>query len=398
MRHPSTTRTAFVLGLVGVGLLMAACSSSSKTSTSSTAESTPSGPALSLLYTVDGEGLVLHDARTDTSRTLVPGASHDGRRAASTSGRYLAFSYTAADSTHLALLDLQTRAMRTLDRRAASATYSLAWHSEEDRIAFAYYEPAASGTRGPGDVFVATPDGATRNVGCRAARDVLHWLPTGSLATRNDDTLYLVAPSDCATRASADAARIREPAHAATGNRLAYIYRELTYDRDAREYTPDSSLFVGDARAQDAEKLFGPERRVRDLKWAPEGAELAFETRVEESGHRQIAVYDAAADRTVFLTPPDQVAADQVRPRWSPDASCVAYMRRGAETATAAVRVEGQERQLGRVDGTVWGWLDTRTLAVPGPDSLRIKTIDGQTKYTHPAPRTLIYAWSRNPA
>jgi hypothetical protein len=113
--------------------------------------------------------------------------------------------------------------MRTLDRRAASATYSLAWHSEEDRIAFAYYEPAASGTRGPGDVFVATPDGATRNVGCRAARDVLHWLPTGTLATRNDDALYLVAPSDCATRASADAARIREPAHAATGNRLAYI-------------------------------------------------------------------------------------------------------------------------------------------------------------------------------
>jgi hypothetical protein len=106
MRHPSTTRTAFVLGLVGVGLLMAACSSSSKTSTSSTAESTPSGPALSLLYTVDGEGLVLHDARTDTSRTLVPGASHDGRQAASASGRYLAFSYTAADSTHLALLDL----------------------------------------------------------------------------------------------------------------------------------------------------------------------------------------------------------------------------------------------------------------------------------------------------
>jgi len=87
-----------------------------------------------------------------------------------------------------------------------------------------------------------------------------------------------------------------------------------------------------------------------------------------------------------------------VRPRWSPDASYVAYTRRGAETTTAAVRVEGQERQLGRVDGAVWGWLDTRTLAVPGPDSLRIQTIDGQTKYTHPAPRTLIYAWSRNPA
>lgn len=403
MKHLSVPYTAFVLllGLAGAGLLVTGCSSSSQTSDASSDESATTqsaGPTLSLLYTTADETLVLHDARTDTARTLVSGAAHNGVRARSASGRYLAFSYTTADSSHLALLDLRTQTMQAVDRRPASATYSLAWHARDDRLAFAYYEPAASGVRGPGNVFVATPDGATRDVGCRAAREVLHWLPDGSLATRNDDKLYLVAPGDCATRAAADAAKIREATYDPGGDHLAYIYRELTYDSEANEYTPDSSLFLSDGRGQNAEKLFGPERRVRTLRWAPEGGELAFETRVEASGQRQIAVHDAAADRTVFLTPPDQVSADQVRPNWSPDASYVAFTRRRAETSTAAVRVEGQTRALGPVDGAVWGWLDERTVVVPGPDSLRVTSIDGQTRSTYPAPATLIYAWSQNPA
>ncbi len=400
MKRLFVTRTAFVLllGLAGPGLLATGCSSSSPSATSSAAESAPAGPALSLLYTTPSEGLVLHDARTDTTRSLVPGATHDGVRARSASGRYLAFSYSTADSVRLALLDRRTQTMQPVDRRAAPVTYSLAWHARDDRLAFAYYEPAQSGTRGPGAVVVATPDGNTRDVGCSAAREVLQWLPDGSLATRNDENLYVVAPEDCATRAAADAARMREASYAPTGDHLAYIYRELTYDSDANEYTPDSSLFRSDVRGQNAEKLFGPQRRVRSLRWAPEGAELAFETYVEASGHRQIAVYDAGADRTVFLTPPDQVGADQLNPRWSPSASRVAYTHRRGGGARAAVRLEGQTRTFGPVDGAVWGWLDDRTLVVPGPDSVRVESINGPTRYTHPRPATLVDAWRRDPA
>ena len=396
-RFASFRIVLFVFGGLIAGLFAAGCSSPSSAPASTSSESTPSGPALSLLYTTASEGLVLRDARTGTARTLVAGASHDGVRAPSRTGRYLAFSYTTADSVHLAMLDLENRSLQPVDSRAAPVTYSLAWHPRDTRLAFAYYEPAQSGTRGPGDVFVATPDGRTRDVGCSAAREVLHWLPDGSLATRNDEGLYVVAPEDCATRAAADAEKMHHATYAPSGEHVAYIHRTLAYDRDNREYVPDSSLFLSDARGRNAEELFGDERQVRHLRWAPTGAELAFAAHVEASGHRQIAVYNAEDDRTVYLTPPSQVRADQVHPVWSTEASYVAFSRREGTGATATVRVEGQTRSFGPVDGAVWGWLDDRTLVVPGRDSLRVESLDGQTRYSHPAPATVIHVWRHIP-
>lgn len=399
MTRSFVTRTVLFLALLSAGLFLSNCSSSSQAPAPPSDEpASPAGPAVSFLYTTADEGLALHDARTDTTRTLVPNASHDDIRARSASERYLAFSYTTADSAHLAVLDLTTQTMQAMDRRALPVTYSLAWHPQEDRLAFAYYEPASSGTRGPGDVFVAPLDGTTRNVGCSAAREVLDWLPDGSLATRNDEKLYVVAPSDCATRASTDARRMHHAIHAPTGEHLTYIHRELTYEGSAREYTPDSSLFLSDARGRNAEKLFGHDRRVRHLRWAPDASELAFGIRVEASGHRQIATYNLASDRTVYLVPPPQASTDQLHPRWSTAGSHVAFTLRDERQMNAAVRVEGQTRLFGPVDGAVWGWLDDRTLVVPGPDSLRVESLDGQTLYTHPSPATLIYAWQREPA
>ena len=401
--RPSPPRLlALLLGAAVVGVLAAGCSSPSQAPAPSPepepTPSAPTGPTLSLLYTTPDGALALHDTRADSTRRLASGVRDDGLRARSPSGRYLAFTYATADSTRLAMMDLTTRTLRAVDARAATATYSLAWHPDDDRLAFAYYGPAPNGTRGPGDVFVATTDGTTRDVGCSAAREVLDWLPDGTLATRNDDRLYMVSPRDCATRASADARRMRLAAYAPGGTHLAYIHRELTYDRDNRDYTPDSSLYLSDARGQNATTLFGPERRVRHLRWAPDGSELAFDVRVEASGHRQVAVYDLGRERTVYLTPPSQTAADQLHPRWSPSGSYVAFTRRTGRGPVAAVRVEGQTRRVGPVDDSVWGWLDDRTVVVPGPDSLRLQSLTGQTRYARPAPAALLHVWRRDPA
>jgi hypothetical protein len=92
------------------------------------------------------------------------------------------------------------------------------------------------------------------------------------------------------------------------------------------------------------------------------------------------------------------VTADQRHPRWSPSASYVAFSAQTGRGSVAAVRVEGQTRRLGPVDRAVWGWLDDRTLVVPGPDSLRVQSLTGETRYARPAPATLIHAWRRDPA
>lgn len=354
----------------------------------------PSGPALSLLYTQADEGLMRFDARRDSAETLVQGATFGGVQAVSPSGRYVAFSYVAKDSSYLALLALsEGRALQTLHAADSSTTYSVAWHPEQDRLAFGHYQPAPNVTRGPGGIRTARPDGSTRDVGCRAAREVLHWLPDGDLATRDDDHLYLVAPSDCSLQDSLDARRMHDVEYAPNGQRMAYIHRELQYDRSTHEYVPDSSLILSGPRGEGSETLFGDKRAIRHLRWAPDGSELAFDMEVDTSGHRQIVVHDG--ERAFFVVPPEQTTADQVHPRWSPAGGRLAFTMRTADGPVAAVRVKRQTRRLGPVDGAVWGWLDDESVVVPGPDSLRVRTLDGQRRDVHPAPTTLIYVWRR---
>lgn len=335
---------------------------------------------------------MLHEAHRDTSRLLVPEAEANGVWALSPSERHLAFSYRTPDSSQLALFDLTTRTLQTIHSENSTVKYSLAWHPKQDRLAFGHYRPREDGGRGAGGIRIAKADGSTRTVGCSAAREVLDWLPNGSLATRTDDNLYVVSTSDCATRASRDARRMHHISYAPDGSRMAYIHRELKYDRDAGDYVPDSSLVLAPVRGTTTETLLGDSRKVRHHRWAPDASELAFDVRVPESEHRQIAVYNG--ERTVFLTPPDETTKDQVQPRWSPSGDRLAFTQRTMNGAHAAVRVKGTTRQLGPLDGPVWGWIGERKVVVPGPDSVRIQTITGTTQYSRPAPRSLVYVWT----
>jgi len=391
-------RTAVLLAAGSLVIVLGAGCSSPEPTTSTTQDTTSSdlGPSLSLLYTTPDDGLVLHDARADASRTLVPGAEAKSSRAMSPSGRYLAVTYSTADSSHLSLLDLTTQRLKRVHASANPVTYSLAWHPDQDRLAFGYYRPTEDDGRGPGGIQIAGPDEPPRDVGCSAAREVLHWLSDGTLATRTDENLYVVATADCATEASVDARRMYHIRYAPDGTQMTFIHRELTYDRSAGEYVPDSSLVLSDARGENRETLFGDERRVRHLRWAPDGSELAFDVAADESGRRQVVVYDGS--RPSFLTSPDATTADQTHPRWSPAGSRLAFALRTDGETYAAVRVKGRTQRLSRTRGPVWGWLNEQSVVVPGPDSVRIQTLNGTTRLTHPTPTTLLHVWSRSPS
>ena len=180
-----------------------------------------------------------------------------------------------------------------------------------------------------------------------------------------------MATADCATEASVDAHRMYHIRYASNGTQMAFIHRELTYDRSAGEYVPDSSLVLSDSRGENRETLFGDERRVRHLRWAPDGSELAFDVAADESGRRQVVAYDGS--RPSFLTSPDATTADQTHPRWSPAGSRLAFALRTDGETYAAVRVKGRTQRLGRTRGPVWGWLNERSVVVPGPDSVQIR-------------------------
>jgi Tol biopolymer transport system component len=383
----------FVVGVLLLGLSTGCSSSTPPTATSSSASETAPAPtpAVQMLYATSGGTLELYDARRDTAHRLMDGSRAVGPYAVSPSGRFLALGYTTPDSSHLALVNLSDRTLQRVEARAGSVTYSLAWHPKADRLAYGYYRPAERKTRGPGGIRIATADGDTRSVGCTTAREVLHWLPNGTLATRTDDALYVVGTEDCATRATQDARRMHQIRYAPRGTRRAYIHRELRYDRAAEDYVPDSSLVLSGPQGQAPDTLFRDARHPRHPQWSPEATELALDVAPDDNGPRQVVVYDGS--RPTFLVPPAQTSVDHVHPRWSPSGTHVAFTQRLAGGAQAAVRVKGQTRRLGPVDNAVWGWLGERSVVVPGPDSIRVRTLQGQTRIAHPAPKTLLHIW-----
>jgi Tol biopolymer transport system component len=376
-------------------LVVAGCTSSQEVQEAPESEAS-SQPSLSFLVVDEGQ-MQVRDAPSGTRATVASGVQSVEARAVSPSGRRVAVAYRA-DSSRLAVFDTRERTLQRLHASAEPVTYSLAWHASDDTLAFGYYRPTGDGGRSAGGIRRAVPSGTVTDVGCSAAREVLHWLSDATLAVRDDENVYLVAADGCATQARIDVRQKHRLAVEPGGQYLAYVEQDLRYVRSEGEYVPDSTLYVSDPDGQNATKLFGDERAMRHLRWSPTAPELAFDLVPEGSDRRQIVTYDAAGERTQYLIPPETAPdADQVRPVWSPGGNYLAFTLR-RETAsgnshTAAVRTAGETRTLGAATGPVWGWIGERTVVVPGPERYRVVTLTGSTRHTLPAALTLVHAW-----
>lgn len=390
---------ACVLVMALIGLAGCATSQPPEPSASPTPPPTPRGPHFTLLYVNTDGALVRHATASDSMQVLATGIDSLGARALSPDRQTVAFSYAANDSTHLVTVDGPGGPLRAVHAHPGPATYTLAWHPADGRLAFAYYTPSASGQRGPGDVRILLPDETVRRVGCRAAREVLHWLPSDDLAARDDRNLYIVSATDCATQASFDARRMHLAAYSADGQHLAYIHRELEYNRAARAYQPDSTLILGGPDGQDSDELFGDERAPRHMRWAPEAPELALDARLDEASNRQVVIYNAVQDRIVYFIPPGSpLGGDQLYPRWSPSGNHLAITLQRTDGAVALTRVNGQTRTLGPTTGPIAGWVSDQTLALHSPAGLRLVDLNGRDQYALDARVTYLHGWAVPPA
>lgn len=348
------------------------------------------------LYFDEG-GLLWHDLQRDEARRLMFGAQALGHQSASPDGRWLALAYSAADSSRLGLVDLQQGTVREVHAVPGTVVYTTAWSQEDAVVAFGYYYPRSGGGMGRGDILIATSDGTTRRVGCSASRTVATWMPSGDLIVGDSNNLYVVSAEGCRTLATNDVRKKPYVGFSADGQLMAYVFRDLVYQRATRQYVPDSTLFIADARGRSVRKLYGDERRARNISWSPTTRELILDLNADDNpSQRLILIFDAATSKASYLVAPEATGgASLTRPIWSSSGTNVAYTMTGDGYRQHAARTFGNTRVLGDAHGPIWGWAGDAAVVVPD-DSGALQVVgleDGEVIYNVPTGHTLVHAW-----
>lgn len=320
------------------------------------------GPAFDAAVTRDGKILDTGTAVGEIQATFPGGA-----------GGAVLFVGAGADSTRLFRLDgtglVQVHAV------AGQAVYTAVWSPDGALASFGHYKPSGNASpgrpaMGAGDIHIL--DGAlTNRVGCSASRAVLAWAPNGQLLVRNTNNLYVVSRDGCDTAATVDARRMHGLTVSPDAARLAFVHRELEYNRTTRAYEPDSTFRLTNLDGSNPKTIVSFRYRPKRLAWRRDGTELAFDVTATEEAGRAISIFNVASGATAFLHPP-ATDRDEFGPVWSPDGTRIAYLR-GDEGGDFSVWVRSFESTfpegLPDSDGaTIVGWVDDAAVAYQRPN------------------------------
>ncbi len=230
-------------------------------------------------------------------------------------GTAVALQVTGADGTAIVLADRSTSRVRVAYETRMPAELSMSWSQNGERLFVG--QRAESG----GGVFEI--DGATaavRDVGCSASNVVLGVRTDGTLAVRDANNVYMVDSADCATRATFDARRMIEIAVSPGGSHLAYVHRELNYNRETRSYEPDTSLFVVPTAGGEPRRIVGDRYAPRRISWIGDGNELAYDVVLQDgTGNRGLSIWSAASGRSSWAIPPEGLTGSASHGRYGPD-------------------------------------------------------------------------------
>lgn len=369
-------RFGFVIGVFVLVVVSYGCSGSSEVRDSST-EAGTLVPYAENVILFDDRGLISYQTGEATSETLEPGVQFGGETWPGPNLFWTALTVKKGESTYLALVG-SNGAYRELHGPATAAEYSAVWAPTGDSLLFGFRSVDQSGV----SVF-STGSRQTRDVGCSVSDIALSWGQQDWFIVGDGTNHYVVERGNCGTIESIDARKRHEVVFGPVGKRVAYILRELEYDRQDREYRPDSSLYIADAVGTHPVLIAGDRYRPHRPSWRRDGLLLAFDARLlDEPDRRLISIYDVADARSTFLNPEAvDSKLSEWNPKWSPSGGAIAYLQssNGGQPLVAVRRMSSSfTTTVGAAGERFAGWLDDSRLILRGNGRTRVVGLDGR--------------------
>lgn len=288
--------------------------------------------------------------------------------------------------------------VHVLESGDASRVYTGAWSRDASRFHFGFYEPAGEGMGAGGIRTWDRPADEVRNVGCSASKVVLAELDSGSLLVRNVDNIYEVVAEGCGTIRTIDARKMHHVTVSPDGTHLAYILRDLVYNRDARAYEPDSTLYVEPTSGGEAVKVIGDKYAPRNLSWRPDGSELLYDVGPPDGqAQRAVSVYTLSDARSTYVLPPNATTA-ATEALMAPGGQHVLFLQSTADgMADWQVKTTGSNfaQSLPVIaDGvTAAYWLDGNRLLIRTEAGSSLVSVAGSTPTVTDLEAQVIWAW-----
>jgi len=293
-------------------------------------------------------------------------------------GEFVALATASATSSVLSLIGRDSGSVLQLHEGGADLAFTGVWTSDASRFYFGFYQPVGK-QMGEGDIrYVDVATGEIGRVGCSASKAVLAVMADGSLLVRNSDNLYQVTADGCDTLRSVDARKMYHITVSPDGGHIAYVLRDLVYNRDSRQYEPDSTLYLELSTGSDPVKIVGDKYAPRNMSWSPDGSEIVFDVGVQDdTSRRAISVYTLDSGQSSYLVAPTSTTTSHSHASFSPNGQHVVF--KSAENDGQPdwmVKTNGvQFSQVLPIDASVedrqWSWVtgDTALIAPAGSES-----------------------------
>ena len=285
-----------------------------------------------------------------------------------------------------------------LESGEAERVYTGAWSQDASRFHFGFYVPTNGGMGAGGIRTWDRTTGDVNDVGCSASKVVLAELAGGSLLVRNVDNIYEVEADGCGTVRSVDARKMHHVSVSPDGAYLAYILRELVFNRENRSYEPDSTLYVESTAGGEAVKVIGDKYTPRNMSWRPDGSELLYDVAPPDGeAQRAVSVYTLSDARSTYVLPPNTSTA-ATEALMAPGGQHVLFRQSSADGMSDwQVKTTGSNfaQSIPMPEGAVTAayWIDGDRLLIRTDSGSSIVSVAGSTPSLTDLESAVVWAW-----